>query len=394
MKKRSLFLFLSLSFTALLLINCKKNNKPLSCSSDNSYQSTLKTNNHELAARSVILNDSSFIKLTNITSFENANISSDVANLINNYNIAIDAGSSVLGLAIYFRDTLETGEIEQYSPLGLTVYSKKDNKMFGKTYFRNETDGGFTELAELSGITTFVSSNDLSNIAVSLNDETKEVVILLIQSQITDKIYDTELQHKIKSYLRPIGGGNGDFRYYSQCNSVPECERWMVEGWCVVQERQNGPSSSTCYPKKDFCPTQSTNRVLGNNGYSVGDDKTNDLYIIRDNFLVNSVKGSEYIDNYYYANSVLNFDDITLPFALSVWNLYENGFINRFKTTIQNNSENSVIIDNETKVLLLNLCAKAKALSNDQRFQSIISKVEIDILLYSNKTYGTIKNSL
>lgn len=391
MKVRAFYLFLSLSFIALMLFNCKKNNKELSCTSEKSYETKFKTNNHEFVGRSVVLNDSNFIKLTKISAYNNPNVLSDILNLIDHYGVTLQDGANALGLAIYFSDTLISDEIKSYTPVAITIYSQKNNKMYGTTYQKNETSSELTLINELSGITTFVSSNDLSNIALSSNEKAKEIVLLLNQSQINDTLYDTELQHKIETYQRPIGGGGV---FYSECASNPDCARYYVEGWCVVQERQNGPPSSTCYPKKDFCPTQSTNLVLGNNGYSVNADKNNDLYFIRDNFLVKNEKGSEYIDNYYYANSILKFENITLTFALSVWNLYENGFLHRFKTTIENNSESNVLIDNESKVLLLDLCSKAKALNNDARFQSIVRGVETDVIFFSNKSYGTIKNSL
>jgi hypothetical protein len=292
-----------------------------------------------------------------------------------------------VGLAI-FNDSIQTNFNLFNNSNSFVLYKRSNGKTYASVYKLN-SDGVIQSLGDLTGITTFISSSDILTIVKTINPTIKQVVLLLNNKDLfNEKVYPTDFQVKIGLYAARIVPGGGTS--VSECSAGGDCKTPVV-GWCIGQERQNGPTTYNCYPKKDFCPNQSTERVLNNNGYSVGSDFLSNLYSIRDNFLIYSSKGSEYIDNYYYASSILKENQINLTFALNVYDLYSSGFISKLNSILQNKTSGVIIINDNDKIQLIKLCEAARLIDNDERFQNIINIVEADIVKYTLKTYNEIK---
>ena len=105
---------------------------------------------------------------------------------------------------------------------------------------------------------------------------------------------------------------------------------------------------------------------------------------------MNSPKGAQYIDDYYYSVKFL-VNTIDLPLALKVKQLFDYGFFDKlaqFDNPIYNDT---IVIDNNIKNILLDICSSVKK-SKDTRFNEIIERTINDINKYHNKTLQQIKN--
>ena len=105
---------------------------------------------------------------------------------------------------------------------------------------------------------------------------------------------------------------------------------------------------------------------------------------------MNSPKGAQYIDDYYYSAKFL-VSTIDLSFALKVKQLFDYGFFDKlaqFDNPIYNDT---IVIDNNIKNILLDICSSVKK-SKDTRFNEIVKRTINDINKYHNKTLQQIKN--
>ena len=99
-----------------------------------------------------------------------------------------------------------------------------------------------------------------------------------------------------------------------------------------------------------------------------------------------SEKGQQLIDDYYYSGNIMK-GEITFSMA---WKFYRLFGINLFKRFPQffletyTNNEREVLVNKETFDIITELCAEAKNISDDARFQSIITRVKSDVDLYYN----------
>jgi hypothetical protein len=216
----------------------------------------------------------------------------------------------------------------------------------------------------------------------------KQLLLLLDQSKLPSNQYPSVFQVKViveYNNAKENGGGSQSW----PCNANPDCGD-AIEGYCYYKERQNGPVKARCNTLFNSCSTLSTEKKLSSAGYIVNKSEIDAIYKIRNLFLIKSTKGQQYIDDYYYASELIK-GNISMPLALKFYELCNKSFftkLSQFDNPIYNDS---IIIDNTTKQLLLDICQNIKHYSNDDRFNSIVSKVINDINLYSNKTLSEIK---
>lgn len=93
----------------------------------------------------------------------------------------------------------------------------------------------------------------------------------------------------------------------------------------------------------------------------------------------------------HYSSRFLR-NNITLKTALKLYELYGLDFFHRLSQFDNTNYNDSIIINNELKPLLLDLCNAVSGITNDSRFNTIVNRIRNDINLYHNKTLNEIKN--
>ena len=324
-----------------------------------------------------------------ITKTEDENIKITIQNLISSIGIAEVNSDYPIALCLFFQDTINTST---FDGLQGVLYYHKLNDIYLASFWEKESVNSFTFKQNLSGITNLVSKADMYRIDKVMEFNSSKILMLLDQTKLATYQYPSVFQIKtIIEYnnARPTGGSNGGGES-GACNGVRECSS-TSEGWCIFQERQNGPTYANCYPKEDYCPNSTAISLLTLNGNTINESEINELYKIRNSFLMNSVKGMQYIDDYYYSSSFLR-NNITLETALKLYELYGLDFFHRLSQFDNLNYNDSIIINNETKPLLLDLCDAATGITNDNRFNAIINRTRNDINLYHNKTLNYIIN--
>ncbi|HRN78974.1 MAG TPA: hypothetical protein PKY29_02045 [Ferruginibacter sp.] len=167
------------------------------------------------------------------------------------------------------------------------------------------------------------------------------------------------------------------------------------EGYCIPSERQSGGVSHSCLPIDD-CPREEedTKSTLIEAGESTPEITNQKLYIIRDEILSTTIKGKKYIDDYYYCSKVFNTESITIDMELAIdlVDLINTDFFDVL-VGLNDYQNDSLVPITELVFNKLNLIfAQTKLLSDDERFQSIISSLENDVELYKYKTIIQIRN--
>ena len=331
-----------------------------------------------------IINPETFV----ISNYENVNVANTMKEIILNLKITNVNKDNLIALTLFYKDTINTNSIENL--LGVLIYNKID-KINMATFFVKNTDNRFTLNENLSGYSSLVSKVDMYKINSIMNFNSKQLLVVIDQSNLPTISYPSVFQVKLSVALeseRPKEGGGGP--QTSACNGVPECTS-TKEGYCVFQERQNGPVSATCYPVEDYCGGKSAVKVLETSGYITSNEQMDDLYKIRNSFLLNSKKGMQYIDDYYYSSSILK-NYVTLESALELYTLFNNNFFKTFSQLNNVQFNDSILINDNNKKNLINICNLVSGKSNDERFNSILKRTVEDINRFHNKKFIDIKN--
>lgn len=353
-------------------VSCKKDFKPNSSIVINKKQVSAFNDNNSENPETILVSKS-----------DDANIGSTIQNMITSIGLNNVNTDYPIALSLFYQDTVN---LENYDGLLGVLFYSKVNDIYEANFWKKESDNSFTHKQNLSGVSTFVSKQDMYMINQIMGFNSNQLLLLVDQSKIAKQQYANIFQIKLDiEYNSAAPNGAGYTRY---CNSVPECESYVEPGYCTIFESQEGLISASCFPD---CSNSASVGILVDNGYTIDQTKIDKLYKIRNSFLMNSNKGRQYISDYYYASKFLQ-NNISLSTALKLYNLYNLDFFTRLSEFDNTSYNDSIMINTEVKTILLDLCNSATNITNDSRFNSIVNNITNDVDLYYNKTLAEIKN--
>lgn len=362
----------------LLLSMCSKKNE-----SEPNFPSTHSISNQELSGQT------SYNSTTPITTLFYGNyssgspVSNDINSIVVQYGLNENASNRIsLGLALFYTESYQ-GNTTQV-PRGIVHYYFTNNVLSAQYWDILATDT-IVKDTTLGGLTTFVSKLDLFRINDVKALNAQEIVILLNAGMLPSTVYHSAFQAQID--YRYIVGGDGTYTPRS-CNRTGDCAE-TYEGTCTFQEHQSGGESTICIPS--HCAARPVAEMQSQAGYPETPNEISALYKIRDEFLLKTPKGRQYIDNYYYCSKIA-IGGINFTTAQKMYALYEIGFFDKLSHFDDPSYDNEIFITSSEKPLLIDVLNHAETISSDARYQSIVTGIKNDIVNYENKTFSYVKN--
>jgi hypothetical protein len=134
--------------------------------------------------------------------------------------------------------------------------------------------------------------------------------------------------------------------------------------------------------------------VINTEGYRFTEEDYNYLYWIRDSVLMGSEKGQEIIDDYYYSGEIMR-GNISFSLAFKLYRLFGIDLFSKFpQFYTSTNYEGEILVNNQVIEITQEMFGEARDISNDVRYQSIISNIEKTVNDYHNKPFSYIRSSL
>jgi hypothetical protein len=142
----------------------------------------------------------------------------------------------------------------------------------------------------------------------------------------------------------------------------------------------------------EACATDNAVRVLEVEGYNLSQGDIDYLYKIRDEYLLNSEKGQQMIDDYYYSGIIMK-GKVSLSLATKLYHLFGIDLFRNMSYFNTTTYDGEILIRDKEKEIIIEMCDEAKNISSDLRFQSIIKNVETDVNRFHNQPIIDIKNA-
>lgn len=325
-----------------------------------------------------------------ISKTEDAEITKTIRDLISSLNL-IDANSEYpIGLCLFFEGSVDT---KDFNGLNGVLFYNKVNDIYLANFWERNKDNIFTFREDLSGISNIVSKNDMYRLNSIIGFDSNQLLLLLDQTRLATNQYPSVFQVKTEVVIEEIdiefGGIPNMKESKSMCSDVPSCKESMVAGYCTFQE---GPLGTSAYCNI-WCPNSNTIKKLSEQEQNIHDilnPKIDALYEIRNSLLLPSEKGKQYIDDYYYSSLFLH-ENITLDMAYKLYKLYELDFFTKLSRFDNENYNDMIVIDDNIKPILLDICNSVSEITMDSRFNSIVNRTKEEIDRYYNKGLVEIK---
>jgi hypothetical protein len=329
---------------------------------------------------------------TIITEKEMPDVVDEIQSTLKSYGIEV-LNCKPFGLAKFYEKSIEESNKESIAPSAILLYytNEANGRSFASIWKRDENNKKFSFIPNLSGITTFVARNDFYKIEEILSMGTQEILLLLDHAKLPETVYPTIFQVKLdKEYenSRPTGGGGGGGTGGSTyCRSSDQCPEECI-GWCYFEKDHQ----DDCMCIGQVCPTDNAISVLEAEGYSLSQGDIDYLYTIRDEYLLNSEKGQQMIDDYFYSGIIMK-GKVPLSLATKLYHLFGIDLFRKMSYFNTTTYDGEILIRDKEKEIIIEMCDETKMISNDLRFQSIIKNVETDVNRFYNQPIIDIKNA-
>jgi hypothetical protein len=289
------------------------------------------------------------------------------------------------GLALFYDEAIG-GDIHGYNPISFLVYYKniENQRTYAGFWNKDIQTNEYIFIPNLSGMNNMISSTNFEQLNKIINEpngiELKEVFVLCDETKLPTSLYRTIFQVKLENAnTDPIGSErpNGS-------EGGPNCMgcKSKANGYCI--------DLYTCVP--DICLVKSSMEILTAENYPLSQEDIDYLYWIRDSVLMNSEKGQQIIDDYYYSGQIMK-GNISFSLAMKLYKLYGIDLFKHFPEFFMATTyDGDVLIDDKVREIVIEMCDEAKDLSNDARFQSIIKNTKADIDKYYNRPFIEIRN--
>jgi hypothetical protein len=395
--------FVILVLSSLLVFSiysCNKQDKEecVKCkNSENKQTKNVLVNNQNYNA--LTYNTAGYPIITSINQEEITNIESEIKNQLQTKGIEI-ANYSPFGLVKFYNQLIQQGSnINESSLTSILVYytNTQNQKTYASFWKKNSVNNSFSFVPHLSGLNNFISPTNFFQLDQIENLQTEEIILLVDDTKLPEKIYSTVFQIKLETLListnAPPGGGGGGG------SGGPNCEwcRGGSQGMCIRCRDCSGGlspvSAFVCVPKPEDCYTNLCMPLLSSEGYTLSEEDIKYLYFIRDSVLMKTEKGQQIIDDYYYSGGIMK-GKISFSLAWKLYKLYGINLFERFAQFFTETTyDGNVLIDGVVLNIINEACDEARDISNDERFQSIINNTEAEVNLFYNKPFSDIRNA-
>lgn len=308
----------------------------------------------------------------------------DLFGILDTYSLTLGQSTSPIALALLYPGAIDTTDLSSSTPTAIVAYTTIiNNGSIGQVWAQmfNNNSNSWSANNNVWGITTMIATNVINDDILTQNLSIQNVVILQT-GYVPENPYVSDFES------RPIGGGQWGG---TKCNSSSNCSQ-DVEGVCVRVSPNNPRDGYYCKAPAP-CASETTRLILSNNQYEVSDQIISDMHNIRNYVLRSSKNRSKYIDDYYYASSIIN-ENIDLTFALSVYDVWQTNLIRKIKNLTNNTYSDTILINFDEKTKLLNLCNVVSQYSGDTRYLQIIDSVESKINRFYSRTNSYVNSNL
>jgi hypothetical protein len=167
----------------------------------------------------------------------------------------------------------------------------------------------------------------------------------------------------------------------SKRSCVQPCPGTTPNAACTAQEGQTGGESWFCVPTGK-CPKEDVDETTGPDPEHLAQQNYS-LRSFRDNYLLNSSGGRQFVNLYYGLNVPKG--NLTIPFCLETLELVDR-VIPLLADLEKNPNSNTILIDSSTKDKLIEYLKEVKLLYNDSSSKSKIDDIIIHVNVLSNRS--------
>lgn len=287
-------------------------------------------------------------------------------------------------------DTIKAEDIE-----GVSVYAKKGNVLYHKIYKRNGDK--LVNLTYFNARVDGVVSNHLTTFGKYFfyrQDRHLNMIKFVTFDHFSYSEETDSLNDKMEIFLKNPEIAGIDFNRnlsktlssgHSYCDNTNDCfpstrkhcygRRSHSLGHCV---------SGTGGP----CFIRVTTPEYEGFGYNAANNN-NTLHNLED-FFVQSAKGNQYFDNYYYVSSKISPNSITPGFISQTYPILVNDVLPIISSFLSNPNSTAILYDTTKRNRILGVVDLVDSFSNDANFQVIMTSLRSDINLYSGKSHAYI----
>ncbi len=313
------------------------------------------------------------------------------------------ANPLVVNYTFYMADSSEgkkTFTLKDIQAIGL--YIILNNRLYHNFYLNS--DGQFTEVKFLESLVGGISLKDMYSISRTLNKQQliNVLTIALSDTQEQNKYnfkrgFRDGLELRIKLYESQLYNQNRNENsdLYELYKLAPGGSQDSCGGYCyslVNHICEQGFPNSSYHCDKRFCPLLSSKNILDeaevdNNLFATFDD----MYALKDGFLMHSNRGKFYIDTYYYLTPYIS--DFSLSELTDCASLFVSEGWPKVLSFNEYNSRSNILYDNNTAN---NIKQKLQIFSNhipptDTLGVQIIDWYKDQIDLYTNMRIDSIR---
>lgn len=394
---KKLFSILSMTLLFLLLESCDKNETTCTtCESENFTiaKTTIFEKTFDLKRFASDSDESVFMYAQN----NSANDLNYFYDILNEKGVAKISQSKLSGITIY-TDDKELNNNHDYNIdlediKAILAYTKdnKLNSMITKLYIKKGNTFVEHELSNLK--TNSISSNDIIDISRILFDNKVVTMISFFNmqnvtkgrtgvNQLRDKLsLNTSLFGRVavKKCGRPCTEKtkNSDCQLFDSSQTGSPVPFWSCVGTCAQEEAEKVIVEKSEYASNyNFIEIRSI------------------LHSFKDNYLMQQNNGEEIVDLYYQFSGNLNLEKLSVSLCVETFDLINSDVIPMIQD-IQNDPTNdsNVLIDNATKIKLIQYLEKVKLVCDDQIDKNNIDLIIQKVTLYTNKSNKFITTNL
>ncbi|MBD3905493.1 hypothetical protein NAL32_13290 [Chryseobacterium sp. Ch-15] len=271
------------------------------------------------------------------------------------------------------------------------IYEQNNNGTYNVRLF-NKIQKEYIENKVSNLESNIISSNDFKNISLLINDDMykKTLAIIDIHKLINTPPQKLELQNVLsQNKLLQAKGG-------SYCNFP--CNPPGADAWCTVQESQMGNENWFCLADPRPCAADHSLSLATEQTESIQQYRsanTRDfLHYFRNDYLSKFSNGYRYIEIYYNLSEKMEYSKINMNFINETFILI-NDMRPKLESLIANaNSQDIIMIDNNTANKLTTYLIKYSHLFSDENSLNEIKFLISKIDQFTNKNNHYVTNNL
>lgn len=268
------------------------------------------------------------------------------------------------------------------------------------SYFKTKEDNLYVRIFKIENgkIIEHKLSNSFTN-TISLNNE-YDISILLFKNKIKTFITfcdgnDLPIKKNINSNLdknlEKEFLNAGLVRKPKFCDT---CDAKDTNGDCIIEGDGQGGVINSC--DEAPCSSEEVERKLKNSEILSYDyiQLNLELHKFKDDYLSIHSGGDDIINTYYDLSRTLKIEDLTLEFCIETFDLIAYDIVPMTNKLLDNPNSNDILIDNSSKIKILNYLFEIKEIYSDTESKNKIQNLIDKINYFSNKSNNFITSNL